>query len=146
MPKDFELKHVGILRMLIENTGKRAAENVKLEIVVPAVANSGSEFVKGGVAKGILPGVARECFRIGKLLHVFFYFPIINPGETISVEEPFWILPTVDVPFSRVVPTADKKHATLQGAYTFVFVFNFVLLHKEDPAWASTVEICVGGQ
>lgn len=143
MPKDFKREYAGILRMLIQNTGTRAAENVKLEIVVPAGANSGWEFLEGRSAKGILPGVIRECFRIEKLLHVFYYFPIINPGETLSVDEPFWIETTVDIPFSTVVSTADKKRMKLKGAFTIAFVFQFVLFHKEDLPWSSKLEIYV---
>ena len=143
MPKDFKREYVGILRMLIENTGTRAAENVKLEIVVPAGANRVSEFLEGRPAKGILPGVIRECFRIEELLHVYYYFPIINPGETLSVNEPFWIETTVDIPFSTVVSTADKKRMKLKGAFTIAFVFQFVLFHKEDLPWSSKVEIYV---
>jgi hypothetical protein len=143
MPKGFKMEYVGTLRMLIENSGKRAAENVKLEIVVPAGANSGSEFAEFRLAKGILPGGARECFRIGNLVHVFYHFPVINPGEIVSVDEPFWIMTTVDVPFSKVFPTADNKSVRVKGSFTIAFVFSIVLFHKEDMPWASKVEICV---
>lgn len=143
MPAGFKREYIGVLRLVIQNHGKRAAENVKLEIVVPAGVNSGSEHLKFRPGRGVLPGVSRECFRIGKLLHVYHYIPIINPGEPVSVDEPLWLETTVEAPISTTVSTADHMKVTLKGSFTFGFVFDLVLFQKEELPFASQIELFV---
>ena len=143
MPKGFKRKYIGVFRIIIRNDGERAAENVKLEVIIPAGVNSGSEYLKFRPGKGVLPGVLRECFRIEKLLHVYHYIPIINPGESVSVDEPLWLETTVDVPFATTVRTADKKAVKLKAAYTPSFVFDLVLSHKEELPLTSQIEMMV---
>ena len=131
MPQIKDGKYVGVFRVVVSNVGKRAAENVKLEVVIPAGANRGGEVLEHKLTKGILPGVSRETFRIDKLLHVYHYFPIINPEENISIDEPFWIEKTVDCKWSTTVTTKDKMDLNLKLGMTLGFVFRLDLHHKD---------------
>ena len=143
MPPNSKDRNVGILRFLVQNAGTRAAENVKLQIVIPAGANRGGEFVGYGKERGILPGMSRECFRVKELLYVYYYLPIINPGEPISIEEAFWIETTVDARLTTVAPTLGKKEIKVELGFSFAFVFHLVLQHKEDLPLVTDIHVNV---
>lgn len=130
---------IGVLRVVIENNGARAAENIKLEIVVPYGANrGGSEHLKGEL-KGIMPGFSRQCFRINNLLHIYHHLPALNPRENMSVDEPFWIEKTVDL--QGEIPFHDVGGEQIQLKYqvTLGLEFNIFLFSKEDIPIASKV-------
>jgi hypothetical protein len=124
---------LGALRILVSNTGTRAAESTKVEIVLPAEVNSAAEVLSFKVERGSMPGLQRTVSRADKLLYTYHHLPMLYASESIAIEEWFWCAPTVGSPFSYKVKTADAKTVRVEGTITYAFVFNLVLFPKEEP-------------
>jgi hypothetical protein len=143
LPKGDRL-FLGTFRVVVENNGARVAEDTKLEIILPADANAGAEMSQFTLTKGSMPGLQRNCSRVGKLLHVYHHLPVLYASERGCIDEDFWCRPTVGIVLNPKVKTQSAKVVELEVGLDFAYVFNVVLFPKEEPPTSASVHLfCV---
>jgi hypothetical protein len=129
------------LRIILTNNGNRAAEHLKLSIVLPAAAGAPWGDKSFAPEVGISPGFESSSSRIGELVQTNLYIPILSPGETAFVDQPFALQASTAFDHRVHITTADKVDASLDVSIGYSLAFDIVLHSKEEPPISSRLYV-----
>jgi hypothetical protein len=120
-----------ILRVIFRNQGSRAAQHVKMGIVLPILANYGWDGATFAPDRGIVPGFVSRAVKIGELVQSDVYVPVLPPGESGAFDQPFWLPSTTEINRDLTVTTRDGIDVSMgvKGSYSLKFD---VTLHSQD--------------
>lgn len=137
-PKEFRPM---ILRIIFRNEGSRAAQHVKMGIVLPALANYGWEKATFSPDRGIVPGFESRAVRIGDLVQSDLYLAVLPPGESGAFDHPFWLTSTTEIDRDLTVTTNDGVDVSMAVKGSYAFKFDITLHSQEEQPIVASIQV-----